>query len=80
VLDGIALSQPALSLAAQMLHRVERAGLPVPVPADLDLGSSLLRVVAEARESGLDAEAALRSTVLAYAEAVRRAETVTPDE
>jgi XTP/dITP diphosphohydrolase len=78
VLDGIALSQPALSLAAQMLQRVERAGLPVPVPSDLDLGSSLLRVVAEARESGMDAEAALRSAVLRYAEAVRAAENVGP--
>ena len=80
VLDGIALSQPALSLAAQMLHRVERAGLPVPLPSDLDLGSSLFRVVAEARESGMDAEAALRSAVLAYAEAVRAAESVAPGE
>jgi uncharacterized protein YabN with tetrapyrrole methylase and pyrophosphatase domain len=80
VLDGIALSQPALSLAAQMLHRVERAGLGVPVPDDLDLGSSLLRVVAEARESGMDAEAALRSAVLRYAEAVRAAESVVPGE
>lgn len=80
VLDGIALSQPALSLAAQMLHRVERAGLPVPVPVDLDLGSSLLRVVAEARESGMDAEAALRSAVLKYADAVRAAESVAPGE
>ena len=80
VLDGIALSQPALSLAAQMLHRVERTGLGVPVPADLDLGSSLLRVVAEARESGVDAEAVLRSAVLRYAEAVRAAETVVPGE
>jgi XTP/dITP diphosphohydrolase len=80
VLDGIALSQPALSLAAQMLHRVHRAGLPVPLPSDLDLGSSLLRVVAEARESGLDAEAALRSAVLAYADAVRAAESVAPGE
>jgi XTP/dITP diphosphohydrolase len=80
VLDGIALSQPALSLAAKMLDRVERAGLGVPLPSDLDLGSSLLRVVAEARESGMDAEAALRSAVLAYAEAVRAAESVAPGE
>lgn len=80
VLDGIALSQPALALAAKILGRVERAGLHVPLPADPGLGPALLRVVAEARESGQDAEAALRSAVLAYAEAVRTAETVAPGE
>ena len=80
VLDGIAMSQPALALAAQVLHRVARAGMPVPLPSDLDLGSSLLRVVAEARESGQDAEAALRKAVLGYAEAVRAAEIVRPGE
>lgn len=74
VLDGIALSQPALALAAKILHRVERAGLSVPLPADDDLGSLLLRVVAEARAAGLDAEAALRAATLWYADAVRAAE------
>jgi XTP/dITP diphosphohydrolase len=74
VLDGIALSQPALALAAKILHRVERAGLSVPLPADDDLGSLLLRVVAEARAAGLDAEAALRAATLLYADAVRAAE------
>ncbi|GIF43331.1 nucleoside triphosphate pyrophosphohydrolase [Actinoplanes xinjiangensis] len=74
VLDGIALSQPALALAAKILHRVERGGLSVPLPSDDDLGSLLLRVVAEARAAGLDAEAALRAATLLYAEAVRAAE------
>ncbi|HET9516197.1 MAG TPA: MazG family protein [Actinoplanes sp.] len=32
VLDGIALSQPALSLAAQVLQRAQRAGIAVPLP------------------------------------------------
>ncbi|MFC4065475.1 MazG family protein [Actinoplanes subglobosus] len=74
VLDGIALSQPALALAAKILHRVERAGMSVPPPADDDLGSILLRVVAEARAAGLDAEASLRAATLLYADAVRAAE------
>jgi XTP/dITP diphosphohydrolase len=74
VLDGVALSQPALALAAQILQRAERAGLNVPMPDGLDLGSSLLRQVADARAAGEDAEDALRSAVLAYAEAVRAAE------
>ncbi|MEU8237818.1 nucleoside triphosphate pyrophosphohydrolase [Actinoplanes missouriensis] len=80
VLDGIALSQPALALTAKILHRVRRGGMTVPLPEALDLGSSLLNVVAEAREAGLDPEAELRKAALAYADAVRAAENVGPAE
>jgi XTP/dITP diphosphohydrolase len=73
-LDGIALSQPALSLAAKILQRAERAGLDVPLPAGADLGPALLRVVAEARAVGVDAEAELRRATLAYAAEIRSAE------
>jgi XTP/dITP diphosphohydrolase len=76
VLDGIVLGQPALSLAAQVLRRAARAGYPVELAggaADgvaegdaLDLGSQLMRLVARAREAGLDPEAALRSTVRSH--------------
>ncbi len=75
VLDGVALSQPALSLAAKILQRAERAGLAVALPPGDDLGAVLLRLVAAARAEGGDAEAALRQAVLAYADAVRTAET-----
>jgi XTP/dITP diphosphohydrolase len=74
VLEGIALSQPALALAAKILQRAERAGLSVPLPAGTDLGAGLLRQVAEARGAGLDAEAALRRAALDFADAVRAAE------
>ncbi|SCG42115.1 nucleoside triphosphate pyrophosphohydrolase [Micromonospora inositola] len=81
VLDGIALSQPALALAAKILDRAARVGLAVPPPlADTQvgpearLGASLLATVAAAREAGIDPEAALRRTTLAYADAVRTAE------
>jgi XTP/dITP diphosphohydrolase len=80
VLDGIALAQPALSLAAKILQRAARAGLdvPPPVPTTLDdeaqLGARLLAVVVQARADGLDAEAALRRAALAYADAVRAVE------
>jgi XTP/dITP diphosphohydrolase len=74
VLDGIALSQPALALAAKVLQRVERAGLDVPLPPGSDLGAVLLRAVADARAQGLDAEDALRRAVRAYADVVRAAE------
>ncbi|WP_446218377.1 nucleoside triphosphate pyrophosphohydrolase [Micromonospora sp. IBHARD004] len=81
VLDGIALSQPALALAAKILDRAARVGLAVPPPLadsqvdpEARLGASLLSTVAAAREAGIDPEAALRRTTLAYAEAVRTAE------
>jgi XTP/dITP diphosphohydrolase len=74
VLEGIALSQPALVLAAEFLERASRAGLAVPLPAGDDLGSVLLRTVAQSRAEGLDAEAALRAAALGYAAAVRAAE------
>jgi XTP/dITP diphosphohydrolase len=84
VLDGIALTQPALALAAKILQRASRAGLavPPPVPDTLDaearLGASLLATVADARGAGLDAEAALRRAALAYADAVREIESSPP--
>jgi XTP/dITP diphosphohydrolase len=74
VLDGIALSQPALALAAKILQRAERGAVDVPLPAGADLGAALLRVVAEARAEGIDAEAALRRAALDHAERVRAAE------
>ncbi|MCA2215668.1 MazG family protein [Jidongwangia harbinensis] len=74
VLDGIALSQPALSLAAKILERAERAGLDVPLPSGTDLGTALLRLVVDARAAGRDAEADLRHAVLSHAAAVRAAE------
>ncbi|MBL7256913.1 MazG family protein [Paractinoplanes lichenicola] len=70
VLDGIALSQPALALAAKILSRTGRAGLDVPLPEGSELGARLFRIVAE----GGDAEQALRRTALEYAEAVRAVE------
>jgi len=74
VLDGVALSQPALALAAKILQRAERAGLRVPLPAGTDLGATLLRQVAEAHAEGADAEAALRRAALQFADEVRAAE------
>lgn len=74
VLDGVALSQPALALAAKILGRTGRARLSVPLPQGDDLGERLLREVAAAHERGLDAEATLRAATLRYAEDVKRAE------
>lgn len=80
--DGVPLAQPALSLAAKLVHRTEKAGLDVPVP-DVDLpdvgsadevGDALLALTARSRELGVDAEQALRDATRRYVDAVRVAE------
>jgi XTP/dITP diphosphohydrolase len=81
-LDGIALAQPALALAAKVLARAAGAGLDVPPPApsadptrDPDtLGAALFALVTAAHTHNLDPEAALRRTTLAYAASIRAAE------
>jgi XTP/dITP diphosphohydrolase len=79
-MDGIALAQPALSLAAKVLERARRARIDVPVePAAVGgdegaLGEALLALVAAAEQHGLDAEGALRRAALALADAIRAAE------
>jgi XTP/dITP diphosphohydrolase len=86
-LDGVPLHQPALSLAAQLLRRAERAGVPAELAgphAELagaddavgesgksDLGQELFGLVQRARAAGLDPELELRSAALAYANRVR---------
>jgi XTP/dITP diphosphohydrolase len=79
-LDGVPLSQPALSLAAQLLRRAERAGAPAElsraepatgVTAGGELGRELLALVNRARAAGLDPELELRAAALAYADRVR---------
>lgn len=57
-LDGIARDLPALATARKVLDRV-----PDLDPSGDDVGSRLLRLVAEAREQGVDAEEALRRAV-----------------
>jgi XTP/dITP diphosphohydrolase len=77
VMDGIALSQPALALAAKILSRASRAGIVVPAPAGDGtdkLGADLWHLVARAQAEGLDAEAALRRVALTQLSAVRAVE------
>src|SRR6266545_2326836 len=81
VMDGIALSQPALALATKVLSRAQRTGIAAPDPAppstmdnEASLGAGLLAIVAAARAHGLDAEGALRKAALAYADAIRAVE------
>ena len=66
LLDGVPAELPALSRAAKVLDRLERAGKPLPPthPVETgDLGDRLLALVAEAREAGVDPAQALRDAV-----------------
>ena len=84
VLDGVPFGQPALSLAAQLQRRAERAGMPGDSsaaggsPGDGDaqetgeeIGEELMRVVARAQAAGLDPELELRAAARRFAERVR---------
>jgi len=74
VLDGVPFGQPALSLAAQLQRRAERAGVPTEL-AGLDgaegLGAELFALVARARAAGLDPELELRAAARAYRDQVQ---------
>jgi XTP/dITP diphosphohydrolase len=77
-LDGVPMSQPALSLASQLLRRAARAGAPAELaeldPGDekvSDLGRQLLALVVQAQAAGLDPELELRSAARAYDKRVR---------
>jgi len=78
VLDGVVFGQPALSLAAQLQRRAERAGFPVSLPSSADdaaaaenVGEELFRLVARASEAGIDPELELRSVARRYADLMR---------
>ena len=76
VLDGVPFGQPALSLAAQLQRRAERAGVPASLAGDGDcaaeeFGAELMRVVARARAVGIDPELELRAAARRFADRVR---------
>jgi XTP/dITP diphosphohydrolase len=73
LLDGVPMGQPALSLAAQLLRRAERAGAPESLSAAIGQGVAreLFDLVRRAREAGLDAEAELRAAARVYRDRVR---------
>jgi XTP/dITP diphosphohydrolase len=75
-LDGVPLGQPALSLAAQLQRRAERAGVPSDLEPWLeddpdDIGRDLFRLVARARSAGRDPELELRAVARRYRDLVR---------
>jgi XTP/dITP diphosphohydrolase len=62
VTDGLPPTLPALLYADKVLDRLSRDGRPAPATGD-ELGDRLLALVAEARETGVDPEQALRDAV-----------------
>ncbi|WP_436493693.1 MazG family protein [Actinokineospora sp. HUAS TT18] len=73
--DGVALGQPALALAAKLAQRTARAGLPGDLlPKHDDLGSRLFDLAALAKLAGQDPEAELRAAARRFAAQVRAAE------
>ncbi|HEX7160629.1 MAG TPA: MazG family protein [Trebonia sp.] len=73
-LDGVPFGQPALSLAAQLQRRAQRAGISVHADGADTIGGALMDLVACAREAGLDPELELRSAARRFADAVRERE------
>ena len=72
-LDGVAMSQPALSLIEKLLYRAEKYNVEVRTPDSVSIdgaadesavGQALLAVIAWAHANGIDAEAALRKEAM----------------
>jgi XTP/dITP diphosphohydrolase len=68
--DGVALGQPALALAAKLVQRTTRAGL----PEDLLPPAALFAEAAREKLAGKDPEGELRELARAFARDVRAAE------
>jgi XTP/dITP diphosphohydrolase len=82
-LDGVPFGQPALSLAAQLQRRAQRAGIAVSAggagtgSGELTgerAGDALMALVALVREAGLDPEVELRAAARRFADSVRERE------
>lgn len=79
--DGVALGQPAVALAAKLVSRAMKAALPVDLLPGAgitgpvgDTGTSLFARCAAAKLAGEDPEAALRCVARRFADDVRAAE------
>jgi XTP/dITP diphosphohydrolase len=81
--EGVPFGQPALSLAAKLVHRAEKAHLTVDVPAPIEppevpdadsVGELLFAVVALAHAHRVDPEAALRAAARRYRDRIMASE------
>ncbi len=73
--DGVASGQPALALAAKLVQRTARAGLPADLlPAGASTGERLFALAAAAKLAGEDPEDATRAVARRFTADVRAAE------
>ncbi len=73
--DGVPLGQPAVALAAKLVSRTARAGLPPTLlPTGAGVGDQLFALAARAKLAGHDPEAELRGAARRFADTVRAAE------
>lgn len=81
-LDGIAMAQPALPLTEKLIYRAEKYGVQLDLTNDLGdekltadaVGEALVKIIAAAHQSGIDAENALRAKALEIAAKIAEAE------
>ncbi|SNR32582.1 XTP/dITP diphosphohydrolase [Haloechinothrix alba] len=73
--DGVALGQPAVALAAKLAQRSARAGVPEELlPAPEGTGAALFDIAARAKRAGEDPEDALRVVAKRFLADMRAAE------
>ena len=73
--DGVPTGQPALALAAKLVQRTARAGLPADLlPSGSSTGAQLFEAASTAKLAGTDPEEALRMVARRFADDVRTAE------
>ncbi|MGH3518917.1 MAG: MazG family protein [Haloechinothrix sp.] len=75
IVDGVALGQPAIALAAKLAARTGRAGLPADLfPSGPGAGEQLFRAAAVAKRAGVEPEGELRAVAKNFGAHVRAAE------
>ena len=81
-IDGVAMSQPALSLMAKLVYRADKYGVPISIPAysgdqeasEESVGAALASVIAWAYENNIDPESALRAQTRAVISQIQLSE------
>ncbi|GAA0512911.1 nucleoside triphosphate pyrophosphohydrolase [Saccharopolyspora subtropica] len=75
IVDGVAVGQPAVALAAKLVQRAHRAGIPADaMPRGETPGEALFHTTAQAKLAGADPEDGLRAVALDFAARIRGAE------
>ena len=81
--DGVALSQPALSLITKLIYRAEKNGIDLnlptsllnnEVPTDVAIGDALVAAVVAAIKEGIEPEDLLRSRAREISDEIKRLE------